>query len=121
MAHHNELGKLGEKLAVKYLRSKGYRVLETNWRYGRAEIDIIAMDQQVLVFTEVKARTNDYYGKPEEFITEQKQELLVEAATEYMHQIQHDWEVRFDVIGLIIKTPEIYTLDHLKDAFFPDW
>ena len=69
MANHHVLGQQGEALAVTYLAEKGYQILETNWRFKRAEVDIIAKLGQVLVFIEVKTRTTDYFGSPEEFIT----------------------------------------------------
>ncbi len=59
------MGRKGEDLAAEYLSSKGYRILERNWRWSRAEADIIAMDGEVLVFVEVKTRTSDYFGSPD--------------------------------------------------------
>jgi putative endonuclease len=64
MAQHNELGKLGEEIAVRYLLEQGYKILERNWRNQHKEIDIIAMDGEELVIVEVKARMNDDFGEP---------------------------------------------------------
>ena len=119
MAKHNEIGEKGEELAANLLKEKAYELLERNWRYSRAEIDIIAKKEGVLVFVEVKTRTNISFGRPEQFITAKKKKLLVEAASVYMDLVEHDWEIRFDVISVILRegaSPEIH---HFKDAFFP--
>ncbi len=120
MAKHNETGKLGEELAAAFLLDKGYLILETNWRFKRAEIDIIAKDERedILIFVEVKTRSSDYFGKPEEFVSPQKEKLMADAAQVYAEEIQHDWEIRFDIMGIVLKEgkPEI---SHLADAFFP--
>ena len=121
MAHHLDIGNLGESIARDYLISKGYEILETNWRFGRAEIDIIARKDGILIIIEVKSRSDNKFGKPESSISEKKRMLLADAATRYMEAINHEWEIRFDVIALIIKSPEVYTLDHYPDSFFPGW
>ena len=119
MAKHLETGRTGENIAVQYLKEKGYQILETNWRFSKAEIDIIAKDGDMLVFIEVKTRSNGYYGEPESFVTPQKEALLFDAANRYMEQINHDWEIRFDVIGIILKDVGNYQLKHTEDAFYP--
>ena len=72
MATHNELGILGEQLALEYLVEKGYKVLEKNWRYLKAEIDIIAQKDNTLIIVEVKTRTSTFFGNPEDFVTKTK-------------------------------------------------
>ena len=119
MARHNEVGKKGESLARYYLEEQGYRILEANWRYRRAEVDLIAMDGPVLVFVEVKTRASDAFGKPEEFVTTQKEKLIVDAAIAYMEAIGHDWELRFDIISILYQNDSDYKLEHFRDAFFP--
>ncbi|MCO6476913.1 MAG: YraN family protein [Phaeodactylibacter sp.] len=119
MARHNEVGKAGEALARRYLEEKGYRILEANWRYRRAEVDLIAMDGPVLVFVEVKTRGSDAFGRPEEFVTPQKEQLITDAAMEYMESIGHDWELRFDIISVLFRNEDDYQLEHFRDAFFP--
>ncbi|MCB0546770.1 MAG: YraN family protein [Phaeodactylibacter sp.] len=119
MARHNEVGKKGESLARYYLEEQGYRILEANWRYRRAEVDLIAMDGPVLVFVEVKTRASDAFGKPEEFVTTQKEKLIVDAAIAYMEAIGHDWELRFDIISILYQNDSDYQLEHFRDAFFP--
>ena len=117
MANHNELGKLGEQLAIKFLIKKGYEIKETNWRFQKAEIDIIAQIENTLAVIEVKTRSTDFFGNPEDFITSKKINLLVKAIDEYVNTNNLDVEVRFDVIG-IIKTEKETKIEHLEDAFF---
>lgn len=115
MTEKERQGIFGENRAKKHLENEGYRILELNWRHRRAEIDIIAMKDEVLVFVEVKTRKNDIYGTPESFISERKRRLYYDAASVYMEKIQHTWEIRFDVISVVRSTEE---LQHFEDAFF---
>lgn len=119
MAKHNETGQHGEALALALLLEKGYEVLETNWRYRRLEVDIIAMDGDTLVFVEVKTRTFDYHGRPEEFVDAKKMKFLQRAGQAYMRKIDHDWAIRFDVIAVQLKSIGGLEIKHLEDAFFP--
>jgi len=119
MSQHHDLGKRGEEIAVRFLTKKGVEILETNWRYRRAEIDIIAKDGDVLLFVEVKTRSDVFYGRPESFVTQRKRDLMAEAASVYMEEIGHDWEMRFDIIAIIVHNEVHHSLDHFKDAFFP--
>ena len=121
MAKHNELGKKGEEIAVNFLEKKGYRVMERNWRYRKAEIDIIAKFEEVLVFVEVKSRSSDAYGRPESFVNEKQEHLIADAASIYMDEIGHEWEVRFDIISVFFHNERYQSIDHFKDAFFPGW
>ncbi len=118
MAQHNDLGIQGEILALSFLQNKGWQILETNWRTGKAEIDIIAMHDDVLVFVEVKTRSSDLYSKPEEAVSEKKIRLLTNASGVYMQRIQHDWEVRFDIVSILIKSNRAPQIRHIQDAFF---
>ena len=117
MAKHNELGELGEELAVEELEKNGYEIVERNWRYKKAEVDIIAQKNNVLIAVEVKTRSNDYMGNPEDFVSPKKIKLLVEAVNEYVISKDLEVEVRFDIIA-IIKNENKFTLEHLEDAFF---
>lgn len=114
---NQETGKLGEQIAENYLISLNYKVLEHNWRYSRSEIDLIAKDGEVLVFIEVKTRSYDFFGTPETFVSDKKELLMHEAASVYMDEINHDWEIRFDIIAILINKDESYSLEHFKDAF----
>ena len=118
MAEHNELGELGEQLAVDLLVKKGYKIIERNWRYLKAEIDIIAQKEpETLVIVEVKTRSNSFIGNPEEFVTPKKIKLLVKAANEYVVSRKLDVEVRFDIIA-VVKNSKYEKIEHLKDAFY---
>ncbi len=116
MATHNELGKKGEQLAVEYLQKKGYKILNRNWRFKKAEVDIIAQKKDVLAVVEVKTRSTDYFGNPQDFVNQKKIQLLVEAINEYVTSKDLDCEVRFDIIA-ILKNKSTFKIEHLKDAF----
>ena len=101
MAEHNETGKKGEDLAVKYLREHGYDIIECNWRFKHYEIDIIAKKGNTLAIVEVKSRTGDFFGEPEEGVTKKKERFLSDAAHEYVCMKDIDVEVRYDIISII--------------------
>ena len=117
MAEHNELGKLGEELAVKFLQKNGYAILETNWTFQKAEIDIIAQKNNILAVVEVKTRSSIEFGLPQDFVKPKKIQLLVKAVNEYAISNELDVEVRFDIIA-IHKEREIYKIEHITDAFY---
>jgi len=117
MAKHNELGELGEDLAVEELEKNGYEIMERNWRYKKAEIDIIARKNGILAIVEVKTRSSDYFGDPQDFVNSKKIKMLVEAVNEYVNSKDLDIEVRFDIIAIISNQNKL-TLEHLEDAFF---
>ncbi len=118
MAYHNELGKLGEKLAANYLLKNGYEVLAQNFYFDKAEIDIIAKkEDNTLVIVEVKTRNSDFFGDPQEFVTSSKIKLLVKAANEYIISNDLDMEVRFDIIA-VIKNKTIEKIEHFENAFY---
>jgi len=117
MSYHNELGKLGEHLALAYLTKLGYTILEHNFYYQKAEIDIIATHQDTLVIVEVKTRNSSFFGNPQEFVKATKIALLVKAADYYIQANSLDLEVRFDIIA-IIKNSTQQQLEHYKDAFY---
>lgn len=121
MAAHNELGKKGEQLAQQFVAEKGYQILETNWRFSRAEVDIIAKDGEILVFIEVKTRSYESFGTPETFVDERKEALLFDAANVYMEKIGHDWEIRFDIIAVTLYEGRPPKIRHFEDAFFSSW
>lgn len=118
MAQHNDIGAKGENEASDYLQKNRYEILERNWRSGKAEIDIIAKEGDVLIFIEVKTRTNTSFGEPEDFVDSKKIKFLTSAAGDYMRAINYDWEVRFDIISIIIINPNRIKIKHIKDAFF---
>ena len=120
MATHNDFGKLGEELAVRYLTGKGYEILERNWRNIHKEIDIIAKDGKDLVIVEVKTRKSDNYGEPDLAVTKQKQTRLIYAANAYIFSHKIDLKTRFDIISIVFKEGKP-VIDHIEDAFLPHW
>ena len=86
MAAHNELGHIGEQLAIEYLLKKEYKILERNYRYKKAEVDILAQKEDELIVIEVKTRTSNYFGNPEEFVNYKKIKLLTEAVDNYINE-----------------------------------
>jgi putative endonuclease len=117
MAEHNELGKLGEELAVEFLRKNGYEILETNWTFQKAEIDIIAKKENILAVVEVKTRSSIEFGLPQDFVKPKKIQLLVKAVDAYVIEKDLDINVRFDIIA-IHKEGKSFVMDHLIDAFY---
>lgn len=116
MAEHNELGKKGELLAANFLVENGYGILEKNYRYRKAEVDIIAHKGNVLAVVEVKTRSSNYFGNPEVFVNEKKIKLLLAAIDNYVIENDLNVEVRFDIIA-ITKKGNDFTIAHLEDAF----
>lgn len=119
MAKHNQTGKRGEALAVEWLRQKGFDILEQNWRFSRAEVDIIAFHDDMLVFVEVKTRSSQEFGHPASFVNLKKRRFLADAAQEYMQEVEHDREFRFDIISVILPPGGKARIEHFPDAFFP--
>ncbi len=118
MAKHNELGKQGEAIARIFLEEAGYAILHQNWRNLKAEVDFIAMHSNQLVIVEVKTRSSDFFGTPEESVGKHKQKMLSNAADAYIQQENLHCEVRFDIISItfVQNHPRI---NHIKDAFYP--
>lgn len=117
MADHNELGKLGEEHAVAFLQSHGYTILETNWTFQKAEIDIIAKKENILAVVEVKTRSSIDFGLPQDFVKPKKIQLLVKAINEYVISNDLEVEVRFDIIALH-REGKGFKIEHLEDAFY---
>jgi len=117
MAEHNELGKLGEELAQDYLKQNGYTILETNWTFQKAEIDIIAQKAAVLAIVEVKTRSSIEFGLPQDFVKPKKISLLVKAVNEYVITNDLEVSVRFDIIA-IYKEEGDFKVEHIEDAFY---
>lgn len=112
-------GDEGEKIALDHLISKGFRILETQWRWGKNEIDIIARRDHVVCFVEVKLRSSAWAGQPYEAVNKRKQQSIIRAANGYLkYNIQFDAEARFDVVS-IVHNPNETVIDHLESAFYP--
>ena len=116
MSAHNEFGKLGEEMAAEYLIEKGYQILYRNYRYLKAEIDILAQKEAILAVVEVKSRSSDQFQEIAETVNKKKIGLLVSAADHYVTDNDLDVEVRFDIITILKKEKE-FQLEHLEDAF----
>ena len=117
MAEHNDLGKLGEELAADFLQKNGYEILETNWVFQKAEIDILAQKENILAVVEVKTRSSIDFGLPQDFVKPKKIQLLVKAVNEYVIANDLDVEVRFDIIA-IHKDTKDFSIEHIEEAFY---
>ena len=116
MADHNDLGNAGEQFAIEYLQKNGYLILEKNYRFLKAEVDVIAEKENALIAIEVKTRSTDYFGDPQDFINQKKIKLLVSAMDNYVVEKDLDVDVQFDIVA-IIKQKNAFQIKHLKDAF----
>lgn len=119
------IGDRGEALAAEYLSQAGYRILDRNYRYERAEIDLVCFDagddeaRGEIVFVEVKTRSGLAFGPPEEAVTDEKQEHIVHAAKAYVYERRLEGApVRFDVVSIVLNQDEAPDIDHFKSAFW---
>ncbi|MDP5062592.1 MAG: YraN family protein [Maribacter sp.] len=117
MGKHNEFGKEGEEIAVNHLKKNGYAIKYKNYRYLKAEIDIIARKGDTLAIVEVRSRSSDFIENIAETVTPKKIKLLVMAADHYITDNNLDVEVRFDIIT-ILKNKSRFELEHLESAFY---
>jgi putative endonuclease len=117
MASHNDLGKLGEDLAVEYLIKDGYEILERNWKFQKAEIDIIALKDNILAIIEVKTRSSITFGLPQDFVKPKKIRLLLAAVNAFVSEKDILYEVRLDIIA-IFKDKKQFNLEHLYDSYY---
>jgi len=115
MAEHNKFGQEGENLAVAFLKKKGHQILEVNYRFGKAEVDIISSVEGKIVFTEVKSRSNYAGGFPEMAVSKQKQRNMSNVAQFYLEKTNFIGEIRYDIVAIV----KGYPIHHIEDAFFP--
>ena len=118
MSEHNELGKKGEELAQKYLLRQGYNIKHCNWRFQKAELDIVAQKEDRIVVVEVKSRNIYAFERPQDAVTKSKQKRIVKAADAYIQEWDIDLECRFDVISVVFDKDK-YEIEHIQDAFAP--
>lgn len=118
MAIHNDIGRDGELEAIKFLLQNGYEILDQNWVAGKAEVDIIAYKLNTIIFIEVKTRSSLAFGKPEEFVSTEKQRLLTNAAQTYIEVMEFEGEIRFDIISVILTKEKRFNINHIEDAFW---
>jgi len=116
MAFHNELGKKGEDLAVSYLLKHDYKIVARNFRYQKAEVDIIARKEDILAIIEVKTRSTPDFGNPQEFVKGKQIQNLVKAVDFFVTEHSLEVDVRFDIIA-IIKNQSGTKIEHLENAF----
>lgn len=120
MAAHNELGKQGETLAAELLETKGYHILDRNYRFEKGEIDLVGLclEPAELVFVEVKTRRSAKWGHPEEAVSQAKQQLIFRAADAYLHEKNmRTVPVRFDIMAVILPMSGEPMFHHIEDAF----
>jgi putative endonuclease len=111
------LGQEGERLAERYLKKKGYRLVERNYRCPAGELDLIALDRHVIVFVEVKTRTDDRFGGPLDSVHRRKQQRMIRAAQFFLSQKSlHQREARFDVVGVSF-VDQKPVVEHIQNAF----
>lgn len=120
MATHNDLGIQGEQIAKDYLMQNDYEILDENWTHLKSEIDIIAYQHQKIIFIEVKTRSSTAFGQPEDFVSKAKQKQMELASAEYIELMNHQGEIRFDIIAILFNPQNKYTLKHIEDAFWPE-
>ena len=117
MAEHNALGQKGESIALEYLRTKGYEICHTNWRFGRYELDIVAKIGDEIVFIEVKTRRNMDFLNPEDAVDTNKVKNMLRAGDNYIKRYDIDLEPRFDIISIVIGGEAKAKIKHIEDAF----
>ncbi|MDG1024078.1 MAG: YraN family protein [Flavobacteriaceae bacterium] len=117
MAQHNLFGQEAEQKALSFLLDKGYILLEKNYRFGKAEIDLLMQYKDTLICVEVKARSSEFFGAPESFISSKKIKLLVGAVNHYIEKYGIDFEVRFDVIAFTLNNQK-WNCKHIENAFY---
>ncbi|MCW5911380.1 MAG: YraN family protein [Cyclobacteriaceae bacterium] len=117
MSDKIQKGKAGEELAANFLVGEGYEIVQRNYRYKRLEIDLIVRKDNWLVFVEVKMRSSDAFGFPEEFVDQRKAKKVVACAVQYAYQNNYHGNVRYDVIAISMKDGEPQ-IRHFEDAFY---
>lgn len=117
MAKHLETGRQGEEMAAAWLEGQGFVLLHRNWKHSYFELDIVAERDNVLHFIEVKTRTTDTYGHPEEGVTAKKLERLMNAGEEYLHQHPEWKRIQYDVLSIRLftnKAPEYFFIEDIS-------
>lgn len=114
---HIELGQRGEDIAVNFLRTNGYTILDRNYRWGKGEIDVVCKKQEMLVVAEVKTRNSMALGAPYLSVTRAKQRQIIKVANHYLLEKNLDMDVRFDVISIVLNR-QLMDLEHIESAFY---
>lgn len=111
------VGDRGEDIAVRFLKKKGYKIIERNYRTPIGEIDVIAGDKKTLVFVEVKTRLCDSFGYPEEAVDYRKKKKIEKVALYYLSKIKQEVPSRFDVISIRLTPDNKEEIEHFTNAF----
>ena len=121
MAEHNDLGKWGEEVAARYLQERGYVIKDRDWRFGKRDLDIVALteDLSTVVFVEVKTRSTEELEPPEEAVDAMKVTNLGIAANSYIKKNDIVEEVRFDIVTVVGDPASTPQIEHIEDAFNP--
>jgi putative endonuclease len=106
-------GRKGEERAIQFMEEKGYKMIAQNYRFKRAEIDLIFQKENLIVFTEVKLRSKVFFGMPEEAVDEKKAERIIDAADNYIYETDWKGDIRFDIIAIYDRKE----VCHFEDAF----
>ncbi|MEI6310901.1 MAG: YraN family protein [Bacteroidota bacterium] len=117
MAIHNDLGHQGEQIACDYILKKGYVILSRNFTHQKSEIDIIAKQDECIVFIEVKTRRNILFASPTDAVTDKKIAKLQAGALHFIEMNQMESEVRFDIISIILNENQC-EIEHIENAFW---
>ena len=112
-----KMGRKAESFAARYFRRKGFVIVARNYRYQRAEVDIIVRKRRLLVFVEVKARSSDRFGDPETFVSPKQKALLHTAAAHYVSARAWSHAIRFDIVAIRVRNNQLQ-LTHFEDAFY---
>lgn len=113
-----DIGNNGEDIAAAYLESKDWIILDRNYFFEKAEVDIVATDRNYIVFVEVKTRSGTYFGRPEEYVTPEKEKNIKKAAEAWIYERKMETAVvRFDIISVVQKGNEVPEITHFEDAF----
>lgn len=116
--HKIDVGKEGEEIAVTFLKSKGYEILERNYHFGHGEIDIVAKDKECLVFIEVKTRINLELGEPEYAVNQKKIKQIKKMAELYLFDKEiEEADCRFDVVAVLLNDRKNPKITHYENAF----
>jgi len=118
---NKKTGKMGEDIAIAFLKKKGYKIIERNYRCVFGEVDVVAHDRSDIVFVEVKSRRSEYFGDPTDAVDLNKQKKISKIALNYLNEKRLDnHDARFDVIAIKL-SPNGNTVELIENAFDLAW
>ncbi len=117
MSTTKNIGDRSELYAANFLKQKGYKLIDKNYRYKRGEIDLIMQHGKTLVFVEVKSRKSVKFGYPEEFVDGKKENLIKDVADFYTYENEWNGMIRFDIVSIIHDKDGVKEVEHFEDAF----